>query len=202
MTTHGHKSGDNPAVPGGLPSARIKQGRLNLLLWLVPLGAACLCVWFAYRDFISTGPTITIYFENADGLEEKNTQLKYRGANVGQVSAIALTGDNQRVRVTAKLTGSARSLARGGSMFWIVRPELKVGAISGLRTIISGEYVTVQPGNGPATNVFAGAESEPIMARPNALEINPTRRPSRLHRRAERRFITAASKSVRFFIIS
>ncbi len=133
-----------------------------------------MCAWFAYRDFVSTGPTITIYFENADGLEEKNTQLKFRGANVGQVNGIALMKDNQRVKVTAQLSGSARNLARDGSVFWIVRPELKVGAISGLRTIISGEYIAVKPGTGPPTNSFAGADKEPVNEQPGALQISLT----------------------------
>jgi paraquat-inducible protein B len=172
MPTITHRHNDRAEAPVRLPSAIIAKGRLTWLLWLVPLGAACLCAWFVYRDFVSTGPTIAIYFENADGLEEKNTQLKFRGATVGEVNGVALTKDNERVKVTAQLTGSARNLARTGSIFWIVRPELKVGAISGLRTIISGEYIAVKPGSGPPTNSFAGAEKEPVDEQTNALQIN------------------------------
>jgi paraquat-inducible protein B len=172
MSTSPHKTTDHAAAPARLPSALIVKSRTAWLLWLVPFGAACLCAWFAYRDFVSTGPTITIYFENADGLEEKNTQLKFRGANVGEVTGIALTKDNQKVRVRTQLTGSARGLARAGSVFWIVRPELKVGSISGLRTIISGEYIAVKPGTGPPTNSFAGVEKEPVDEQPDALQIS------------------------------
>jgi paraquat-inducible protein B len=48
---------------------------------------------------------------------------------------------------------------------------VRVGAISGLRTIISGDYITVQPGSGPFTNVFQGAEKAPMADEPRALEI-------------------------------
>jgi paraquat-inducible protein B len=34
--------------------------------------------------------------------------------------------------------------------------------VSGLRTIVLGNYITVQPGNGAPTNIFIGAEKEPI----------------------------------------
>jgi paraquat-inducible protein B len=34
--------------------------------------------------------------------------------------------------------------------------------VSGLQTIVSGDYVTVQPGNGARTNLFIGAEKEPV----------------------------------------
>jgi paraquat-inducible protein B len=152
-----------------LPKAVIKKARPAWLLWLVPLGAAALCVWFLYRDFVATGPLITIYFQDTEGLEEGNTQVQYRGSQVGEVKTISLADDGQRVKVTARLTGSAKGLARVGSVFWIVRPEVKVGAISGLRTIVSGEYVTVQPGHGAPTNIFVAVEEPPPALEPGAL---------------------------------
>jgi paraquat-inducible protein B len=154
------------------PKAIIKKARPAWLLWLIPLGAAALCIWFIYRDFVATGPLITVYFQNTEGLEEGNTQVQYRGAQVGEVKTISLADDGQRVKVTARLTGSAKGLARAGSTFWIVRPEVKVGAISGLNTIVSGQYVTVQPGHGAPTNVFVAAEEAPPAEEPGALLIS------------------------------
>jgi paraquat-inducible protein B len=154
-----------------LPKAKIRKSRRSWWLWLIPLGAVALCVWFIYRDYIATGPLVTIYFQDASGLEENNTQVRYLGAIVGQVKAIQLTTDNKGVQVKARLAGFARHLARSGSVFWIVRPEVKLGAISGLRTIISGEYVAVRPGNGPRTNNFVGAEKEPAAEQPGALHL-------------------------------
>jgi paraquat-inducible protein B len=157
--------------PADLPKAKIRKARPAWLLWLIPLGAVTLCLWFLYRDFIATGPKITIYFENAEGLDPGNTSVKYRGAEVGIVKSLALTPDHQRVKVTARLISSAKDLATSGTLYWIVRPEVKVGAISGLRTIISGEYVAVEPGDGPVTNIFVGVEKEPTPQEPKALAI-------------------------------
>ena len=145
--------------PGNdLPRANLRPSRRSWVLWLVPLGALALCGWFLYHDYIAAGPLITIYFQTAEGLEEGTTPIKYRGAEAGRVKVVQLTKDRRRVEVKARLASSATELARLGSVFWIVRPEVKVGAISGLRTLISGEYVTVLPGNGPRTNTFIGAE--------------------------------------------
>lgn len=154
-----------------LPKAKISKTRRAWYLWLIPLGALLLCVWFIYRDYIATGPLITIYFKDASGLEENNTQINYLGSMVGQVKSLRVARDNKSVEVKARLAGSATQLARAGSAFWIVRPELKVGTISGLRTIISGEYIGVQPGSGPPTNRFVGAEKEPVPEQPNSLHI-------------------------------
>ena len=154
-----------------LPKAIVKKSRRSWYLWLIPLGALFLCVWFIYRDYIATGPMITIYFKDASGLEENNTQVNYLGSMVGQVKSLRLARDEKSVEVKARLAGPASQLARAGSIFWIVRPEVKVGAISGLRTIISGEYIAVRPGNGPRTNRFVGAETEPLPEEPHALNI-------------------------------
>jgi paraquat-inducible protein B len=161
----------NENAPEALPKATVKKSRLSWWLWLVPLGALALCTWFVYRDYVATGPVITIYFQDASGLEENNTTIRYLGATVGQVKRLGLTKDNRRVEVKARLTGSARQLAKQGTTFWIVRPEFKVGAISGLRTIISGEYIAVRPGGGGRTNFFTGAESEPIPEEAGALHL-------------------------------
>ena len=147
---------------GALPKAKIEKSHLSLGLWLIPLAAALLCAWYLSRDFIFVGPTITIYFQNAEGLQEQNSLVQYRGVKIGEVESLKLTQDRQRVAVKVQLDTSGASIAQQGSVFWIVRPELKLGAVSGLRTIILGNYIAVQPGHGARTNVFMGVEKEPI----------------------------------------
>jgi len=96
--------------------------------------------------------------------------VKYRGANIGQVKGMELTKDKKYVAIKAKLEPFAADMARQGSQFWMVQPELKVGAISGLRTIVSGNYITLEPGNGPATNQFVALTEAPV-AHVKAIEI-------------------------------
>jgi paraquat-inducible protein B len=150
----------------GLPKAKIEKDFMTWFIWLLPAAAIALCGWFVLHDFVFAGPTITIYFQDADGLQEKNTMIKYRGITVGQIVSLQLTDKGQRVAVRAKLNHDASDLARQDSTFWIVRPELKLGAISGLRTIVSGNFITVEPGDGDRTNVFTGAEKAPIIPVP------------------------------------
>jgi paraquat-inducible protein B len=145
-----------------LPKAKIEKSRISWFLWLIPMAAALLCVWYLCRDLIFAGPTVTIYFQNADGLQEQVSLIQYRGVKVGEVQSLTLTKDRQSVAVKAQLVKSAGNLAREGSVFWIVRPEIKLGAVSGLRTIVLGNYVTVEPGQGAPTNTFVGVEHEPI----------------------------------------
>jgi len=145
-----------------LPKAKIEKSRLSLFLWLIPIAAALLCAWYLGRDFLFAGPTITIHFQSAEGLQEQTSLLQYRGVTVGAVEALTLAKDRQSVAVKVKLDASAANLAREGSVFWIVRPEIKLGSVTGLRTIVLGDYITVQPGQGARTNFFMGAENAPI----------------------------------------
>ncbi|MGH7953065.1 MAG: MlaD family protein [Limisphaerales bacterium] len=146
----------------GLPKAKVQKSMFNWFLWLLPLGAVAVCVSFIVRDVIFSGPTITIYFQSVDGLQAQNSFVKYLGVNVGEITDLKLAKDKKHVAIKAQLYGWATDLARQGSIFWIVRPELKLGSISGLRTIVSGTYVTVQPGSGTRTNKFTGVEEAPV----------------------------------------
>lgn len=146
----------------GLPKATVEKSYFTWALWLVPLAAIGLCGWFVADDFLLSGPTITIYFPTANGLQKGDSPVKYRGIQIGQVQSLDLAPGHQRVIVTAKLNRSAKDIARQGSVFWIVHPEVKLGAVKALNTIVSGDYVTVEPGNGPPTNAFIGLAQAPI----------------------------------------
>lgn len=148
--------------PHTLPKAKIVRSYLNWFIWMIPVAAIGLCLYFITRDVIFKGPTIIIYFQNADGLEQENSPIKYRGANIGQIKEMKLTKDKQFVAVTAKLDYTARDFARQGTEFWMVQPEVKVGAIKELRTIVSGNYITLEPGHGAPTNEFVALNEPPV----------------------------------------
>ena len=145
----------------GLPHAKIERTVLRWFFWAVPVAAAGLVAFFVTRDIVMSGPTITIYFQSADGLEQENSYIKYRGANIGEVKSMELTKDKKYVAVKAKLELFAADMARQGSQFWMVQPEVSVGSIKGLRTIVSGNYITVEPGHGPPTNEFIALNEAP-----------------------------------------
>ena len=157
-------------TPPPLPRVTIVRSQMGRWLWLIPLAALLLCAWYLVHDVLAAGPAITIYFQNVEGLSAQNSLLQYRGEKIGEVTSLKLTPDQQLVAVQARLDAVAAGLARQGSVFWIVRPELKPGSVSGLGTLVSGNYIDVQPGDGPRTNDFSGAEREPIAPIP-ALEI-------------------------------
>src|ERR1041385_2547685 len=115
---------DHPEQADSLPKAHIKKSRWPSPFWLAPILALAFVGWLIYRDTVQNGPTITIRFKQGPGIEVGKTMLRYRGVKVGKVTAIDLSEDRKAVEVKATLEASAESIAREGSQFWIVHPEV------------------------------------------------------------------------------
>ena len=64
-----------------IPEAVIERpqaaARLSLV-WIVPLVAALIGAWLFYDHLSSRGPSVTIAFKSAEGLEAGKTKIKYR----------------------------------------------------------------------------------------------------------------------------
>ena len=97
-------------------------GSYMWLLTLVCLVAAIGLVWWSMPE---EGVHIEIHFPDGHGLRVEDT-LRYRGIDVGTVEAVELKDDLAGVDVKVVLKPFAEPLARQGSQFWIVRPELSL----------------------------------------------------------------------------
>ncbi|HWB52791.1 MAG TPA: MlaD family protein [Tepidisphaeraceae bacterium] len=153
-----------------LPKAKVSRDWKTYLFWIVPIGAACLAAYFIYTN-TDKGPTLHIYFANANGLQSGKSIMKYRGATVGEVKDLELTPDQKHVDVIVTLKKEASNLARENSKFWIVRAQIGAARLSGLGTIVSGDYITVEPGGGKHTTKFQGLAQAPVVTPPKRLNI-------------------------------
>jgi paraquat-inducible protein B len=148
---------------GHFPQARITKQPRPVLIWLVSLIAAAISGWLIFKQVRELGPVIDLQFNNGSGLQANQTVVKYHGVRIGEVRSVQLSGDTAHVDVQVRLNSSAKNLARAGSQFWIVRPEVGAGGLHGLETIVSGPYIQVQPGYGSPQRKFTGVEDPPIL---------------------------------------
>lgn len=154
-----------------LPKAKIREQSKFSFVWFIPLIAAIVAGWLVFNEVREAGPVISIQFENGNEIIANQTTIRYRGVRVGTVRSVELTRDAQHVEVRARLDRSAENLARNGSLFWIVHPEVGAGGLRGLETIVSGPYIEVQPGSGGKQKKFTGAEEPPILETSAGLHI-------------------------------
>jgi paraquat-inducible protein B len=146
-----------------VPEAAVGRGRRISLIWLIPLVAAAVAGWLAYRAITSQGPLITIQFESAEGLEAGQTPVKYKDVEVGRVEGIAISEDLQHIIVTARMVPRAARYLTDKTQFWIVRPRVGTGGVSGLSTLVSGSYIEIDPAEGTSQRAFTGLEEPPLI---------------------------------------
>jgi paraquat-inducible protein B len=150
----------------GLVRASTRRSRRVSAIWLLPIVAIAIGLWLAWDTLSKEGPTITVTFETAEGLQASQSQLKFREINLGTVKNLALSPDHSHVVVTLATTKQAEPLLTTDAQFWVVKPRLFAGNVSGLSTLVSGSYIGMLPGTVSGTHKrdFVGREDPPVLA--------------------------------------
>jgi paraquat-inducible protein B len=149
-----------------LPRATVvprRRQRISMV-WIIPILAAAVAVGIAIQRILSEGPTITIVFKAAEGVEAGKTFVKYKDVNIGQVTAVRLSSDHSKVEVTAKIDKSAADLMVEDAKFWVVEPRVTLSGVSGLGTLLSGNYIGFEVGkSNKSQRRFIGLDTPPII---------------------------------------
>ncbi|WP_426200689.1 intermembrane transport protein PqiB [Pseudomonas sp. TWP3-1] len=151
---------DNPRTPGQAP---IKTRRLSIsLVWIVPIVAVLVGISLVVHNLMQEGPTIVLTFKTGSGLTANKTEVKYRNVVIGQVTDVELSNDQKSVDATIKLSKQAETFTREDSQFWVVRPRIGAGGVSGIDTLLSGDYIGADIGqSNTRAKHFKGLENPP-----------------------------------------
>ena len=165
-------------------TARTRRSRRISLMWLIPILAVVIGAWLAWDAYSKRGPTITVAFPTGEGLTAGQSQLKFKDIVFGTVQSLDVTPDNSHVLVQIATTSRATPLLTDQTVFWVAKPRLFAGNISGIETLVSGNYVAMQPGarGGKPKHDFVGQSDPPILT----ADMPPVTRPEH-HRRQARR---------------
>jgi paraquat-inducible protein B len=151
---------------GPLPQAT-KESRKRLrvsVVWIIPILAAVVAVGIAIQRIVNEGPTITIVFKAAGGIEAGKTFVKYKDVTVGTVTAVELSKDYSRVVVKAQMQKYAEDMLVDDTTFWVVAPRVTLSGVSGLSTLLSGNYIGLQPGKSHShKHDFTGLDVAPAI---------------------------------------
>jgi paraquat-inducible protein B len=156
------ESTDHDNLPRATVAPRSRT-RISVV-WIIPLLAAVVAIGIAAQRILSEGPTITIIFKVAAGIEAGKTFIKYKDVNIGQVKAVQLSPDYSKVEVRAKIVKSAAGLIVEDAKFWVVEPRVTLSGVSGLGTLLSGNYIGFEAGKSATQQwTFTGLETPPII---------------------------------------
>ncbi|MFW5443581.1 MAG: intermembrane transport protein PqiB [Methylococcaceae bacterium] len=147
-----------------LPESNIQPLSTFSIVWLVPLVAAFIGAWIGYRAWSEMGPTISITFNTAEGLDAGKTKIKYKNVEIGKVISIHINPETEDVKVMAEMTRDIKPFLTDQTEFWVVRARVNARGVSDLSTLLSGAYIGIGPSSkGNEKRNFKGLEVPPVI---------------------------------------
>ncbi|MGI8432968.1 MAG: intermembrane transport protein PqiB [Chthoniobacterales bacterium] len=147
--------------PTSKPIVRRHKSRFSAV-WIIPVVAAVFGLFLVWKYYSARGPEVTVRFDTAEGIVAGKTPVLCRSVNIGTVEKVTLT-DKLKVLVTMRMTSDAEDLLKKDTQIWVVRPRYGASGISGLSTIVSGNYIELEPGLSTEERFeFIGLEQPPV----------------------------------------
>jgi paraquat-inducible protein B len=143
----------------------IRRRRRFPVIWAIPVVAIAIGAWLAWDTLRKEGPRIVVTFDDAEGLTVGQSQLKFKDITLGTVKSLDFTQDRRHVLVAIATTAQAEPFLTSGTQFWVVKPRLFAGTISGFSTLLSGSYIGMLPGppTAKAERDYVGREEPPVL---------------------------------------
>jgi paraquat-inducible protein B len=149
--------------PASIPPARVRPASNWSAIWVLPIIALLIGGWLGWKAYKEQGVMIDIVFSSGDGIAAGKTELIYKGMPLGKVQSLDLSPDKKAVLVHIEVDRAAEDFLRHDSRFWLVQPRVSLAGITGLETLVSGNYITFEPGQGEkAVHYTALAEPPPL----------------------------------------
>lgn len=149
----------------GGQDAEVRRRRLSWV-WLIPVASALIGGGLLWSTLARRGPLVRVTFDTAESLQAGQSQVKFKDMQMGTVQGFELTPDRKQVVTSIRMTRQAEELLTEGAQFWVVKPRVYAGDITGLNTILTGTYVAMQPGEAgkPEQRAFTGLVNPPTLA--------------------------------------
>ncbi len=144
------------------PHAKVRRGWWPGWIWGIPVAALIVVGWLGIRTLLSGNENITIRFADGHDLKPKNSNVEYRGAVIGTVSAVRLDDAGDGVNVSVTIDDSATRFLRTGTRFWLRGANPSLSNLSSLAAVRTGPTIVMDPGAGKPSKKFIGLEHEPI----------------------------------------
>ena len=147
-----------------IPEAELKKKSSGIsAVWVIPIIAALIGGWLVFQNATEEKAIAEVTFKSASGLEAGKTIVKLRNIKVGEVKDVRFSDDLSEVVVVMQFKGVQQERLTDTTRFWVVKPRVGVGGVSGLETLVSGAYIEVDPGvGGEAATKFKGLEEPQI----------------------------------------
>ena len=105
--------------------------------------------------------SITIVFDEVEGLQENFSQLTYKGVNIGKVTDISLN-EKQKVEVKALVYDDFASFAKEGTVFYLKKPRISLQEVANVgSTVMAVNIGVIKSSSQNLQTRFIGTEKQP-----------------------------------------
>ena len=105
--------------------------------------------------------SITIVFDDVEGVQENFSQLTYKGVNVGKVKKISLN-EKQKVEVQALIYDDFASFAKEGTVYYLKKPRISLQEIANAGSTVMAVNIGVIKSENPNKQTkFEGLVNQP-----------------------------------------
>ncbi len=153
-------------IMNDLPLAKARPASNWSAIWVLPLIALLIGGWLGWRAYNEAGIEIQVTFETGEGLQAGKTEVIYKGMSIGKLTAMELddSGERRGVRATLEMDKRVEHQLLSNTRFWLVKPSVSLAGITGLETLVSGNYIAASPGDGEPTRKFTALNEPPPLA--------------------------------------
>ena len=158
---------DQQSSQGSFGDAQVvvKKKKGISFIWILPVIAALIGAWLLYKGIAEAPIEVVINFESGEGISVDKTKVLYKGIQLGMVSAVELNSDHETVDVTVEFDRKDEKALKDTTKFWLVKPRLSLQGVSGLGTVLGGEYIVMSLGDtgGKHTKKFKALPEPPAV---------------------------------------
>ncbi len=147
-----------------LPVPDVKKTSSWSAIWVLPIIALLIGGWLGWRAYDSAGVVIKVRFDSGEGIQVNKTELIYKGISVGKVVDLHVTPDVSAVDASIEVRKEAAPYLSKNSRFWLVKPRVSMAGVTGLETLMSGNYIAIDPALGEPERNFVALKEPPAIS--------------------------------------
>ncbi|CDF86234.1 hypothetical protein PKB_4914 [Pseudomonas knackmussii B13] len=147
-----------------LPKPKLRKTTNWSAIWILPLIALAIGAWLGWRAYDQAGVMINIQFESGEGLQPNKTEVIFKGIAVGKVVDMHVNKPALGITATVEMRKEASEYLSKQTRFWLVKPRVSLAGVTGLETLVSGNYIAIDPVKGEMSHDFVALKEPPPLS--------------------------------------
>ena len=147
-----------------LPKPKMRKTTNWSAIWILPLIALAIGAWLAWRAYDQAGVMINVQFESGEGLQPNKTEVIFKGIAVGKVVDMHVNKPALAITATIEMRKEAGEYLSKQTRFWLVKPRVSLAGVTGLETLVSGNYIAIDPVKGEMNHDFVALKEPPPLS--------------------------------------